>query len=474
MAYFNHRRTPSSRLARWAVGALGLLLLSGFIAGCGGGNEDSGTEGARRGAGERGSGERGGGAPWAAGARGDRAPAAAVPVEVLPAGRREISSFFETNSTLEAENEVDLVARIAGPITRLAVEEGDLVSRGQLLALIDDREAQARAEVSRVAHQEAQLAFQRSEKLFEGGLISSEEYEQARSLVETTAAQLEEDQLQVGYTRLTAPFAGRIVVRYVDFAQQVNVGDAVFRLSDFTPLLAPIQVPERELPRIAPGQSAYLQLESFPGERFSAQVQRIRPVVDSATGTVRVTLEVDGQGKLRPGMFARVFLRTETRADALVVPKAALSLESLGDTVYVVAEGVAQRRDVELGFREGDAVEILSGLEEGEAVVVVGQQSLSDGAPVQVLGGDADTSPSRASAGNTPAGMAGPESTNGAAQTGDWQPSPDQLERIKARMRERGLSEEQIEERLRQGPPRGGPPGGRSAGSRSGDGGGQP
>jgi len=86
-------------------------------------------------------------------------------------------------------------------------------------------------------------------------------------------------------------------------------------------------------------------VESWPGEKFEAAVLRISPVVDSATGTIKVTLEVRSPEKLRPGMFARVFVETETRSDALVIPKAALSLESIGDTVYVAEGDTASRRD---------------------------------------------------------------------------------------------------------------------------------
>jgi multidrug efflux pump subunit AcrA (membrane-fusion protein) len=89
-------------------------------------------------------------------------------------------------------------------------------------------------------------------------------------------------------------------------------------------------------------------------------------------------------------MFARVFVETDTRPDTLVIPKSALSLESLGDTVYVAANGKADRREVDLGFREGDFVEALSGVDEGEQVVVVGQDGLSDGTPVRVLSEEAD------------------------------------------------------------------------------------
>jgi RND family efflux transporter MFP subunit len=343
-------------------------------------------------------------------------------VEVTPIIRRAISTYIETNGTLEAENEVDIVARTSAPIVELLTEEGREVRQGELLARLDDQEHRARLEISRVTLNETETTWKRSQSLHEGELISVEEYERALAAHESARAQFDEDEIQFGYTEIRAPFDGLIVARYVHLAENVGVNAPLFRISDFDPLLCPIQVPEREMPRLRAGQSAYLTVEAWPGRRFGARVLRIRPVVDADTGTIRVTLEVRTEGKLRPGMFARVFIETATRPEALVIPKAALSLESIGDTVYVAEAGRASRREVSLGYQEGDFVEIVSGVGEGESVVVVGQDGLGDGTPIQIL---------------SPA--AGPEEA-----------PAEQLEQVKQRMRERGLTEEQIEERLRR------------------------
>ncbi len=387
-------RSRSLRARGGGRGVLAALLLAGALAlaGCGG---EPPAAGGGDGTGREGRGPRQGrGGP----AGGERGAAAAVPVEVAPVTRREISSFIETNGTLEAENEVDVVARVAGRIVELGVEEGVAVRRGQVMARIEDDEIRAQVEIARVGLKEAELNYERAQSLRREQLISAEEFEQTENRFETARAELEGNQILLGYTVVRAPFDGLVVARYVDFAEQVANGTRLFRVSDFTPLLCPIQVPERELPKLAVAQSAFLQVEAWPGERFEARVLRLSPVVEAASGTVKVTLEVDARGKLRPGMFARVFLRTDTRPAALVIPKAALSLESIGDTVYVAADGVARRREVELGFKEGDFVEVTSGLAEGEPVVVVGQDGLSDGTPIQVLGGGGPGGPGEGAA----------------------------------------------------------------------------
>ena len=351
------------------------------------------------------------------------------------------------------------------------MEEGDSVRRGQLLARIDEAEIRAQLEIDRVALEEAQDAYERALRLRDSQLISPEDFDAAETRFETANAQVEATRLRLDYTQIRAPFAGLIIERHIQFAQQVNVGAQLFRISDFDPLLCPIQVPERELSRLHVGQPAYLTVEAWPGERFEAEVLRIRPVIEAATGTVKVTLEVESRGKLQPGMFARVFVQTETHENSLVIPKTALSLESIGDTVFVVAGGVADRREVEIGFTEGDWVEIANGLVDGERVVTVGQEGLSDGTPIQVVAGDgAAETPAASFSGPraAPPGSGGPKGPPAASagSTGDGgssvpgaagppgldpsQMTPERLEMMKQRMRERGLSEKEIEERLEQ------------------------
>lgn len=418
-----------------------------WLVACGQEPEAAGGAGAGGGRPRAGQPGRPGGSPAGFG---DGAPAAAVPVEVATVDRRSISSFIETNGTLEAENEVDIVARVTAPVVELRAEEGQEVAREDLLARLDDREIEAQAEISRVNLKEAEQAFERARTLRDSQLVSPEEYEQAQTRVETARAQYESDRIRLGYTEIRAPFGGLIISRHVDLAQQVNPGEALFRISDFDPLLCPIQVPERDLPKLQLGQRAYLTFEAWPGERFTAQVLRIRPVVDAATGTVRITLDVDAQGRLRPGMFARVYVETETRSEALVIPKSALSLESIGDTVYVAAGGAASRRSVELGFREGDFVEVVSGVAEGEQVITVGQDGLSEGTPIHVLAVDGDPI---ARASSAPASAAAPAAPEDLPRGPDGRPdfsrmTPEQLERAKEIMRSRGLTDEQIEARL--------------------------
>ena len=261
---------------------LGAVIALMTLIACGGGD----SEGGGRPGGGRGGGG-GGRPPWAGGQQ----AAAAVPVEVATVERKTIASFIETNGSLEAENEVDIVARLSAPIVGLLVEEGDYVQQGQTLARLDDTELAVQTEIARVQVAETKQAYERAVSLMKDDLIAPEEHERAVSAYDSAKANLKAAEIQLEYTTIRAPFSGRVIRRYVDRAEQVSANTALYRLSDFTPLLCPIQVPERDLSRLRIGQPATLRVEAYPDETFEAQVLRISPIIEAETGTVKVTLE---------------------------------------------------------------------------------------------------------------------------------------------------------------------------------------
>ncbi len=459
---------------RWmATCALVLPLAFGLVA-CGGDAAEEAPAGRPGGA----AGGRPGGPGGRAGGGPGGGSAASVPVEIATVERRSVSAFLETNGTLEAEYEVDIVTRAAGPIVELSAEEGMQVREGQVLARIDDRELQAQVSTAEVALAEARRAHERAEASRNEELISEEVYDQALATMESAEAVLAERQIQLDFTTITAPFDGIIVERAVKGAENLTANQRIFRISDFTPLLCPIQVPEKELSNLRVGQPGYVVVEAWPDQRFTSRVLRISPIIDATSGTIKVTLQVNGQGKLRPGMFASVFLVIDTHENAIVIPKQALSLESLADTVYIAGDGLAVRRDVSLGFEEADVVEVTAGLAEGEQVIVVGQDGLSDGTPINVLSGGRGSAPA------APAGGGEPPAADASAQAGERpgrsagssdapmtapaaSPAEGQgrgsggragraggagmdPEQMRERMKARGMSDEQIEERLRQ------------------------
>jgi membrane fusion protein (multidrug efflux system) len=164
----------------------------------------------------------------------------------------------------------------------------------------------------------------------------------------------------------------------------VTAGRPAFRVVDLGALKVEVNLPEKDLARVSPAQVARLRSEVLDEVEVTGKVLRISPVVDPASGTVKITVALDpSQRSLRPGMFVSVEIVTATHAAALLLPKRSLVYEAGAPFVFVVDDEKAVRRAVELGFAERDKVEVLSGVSEGEGVVVVGQSILRDGTEVK-------------------------------------------------------------------------------------------
>jgi membrane fusion protein (multidrug efflux system) len=308
---------------------------------------------------------------------------AAVAVEEAALG--PISAYTSATANLVAEDEVKVVAETEGKVQRLLVEEGDTVARGQTLVQIDPSDATLAVQRAQIALQNAGIALTRGEGLSKANLISAQELDKLRFDRDLAAHELEEARHRLRKTTVAAPFGGRITVRKVQTGQQVKPGDELFTLADFDPLVARIFLPEREVLDLAVGQPVRLALRAREETRFAGRIRQISPVVDTASGTVKVTVEaVRPPASVRPGAFVAVEVLRETRPRAVLVPRPAV-IRELQETYLFVADGnVARKRPVRIGLEEGDRLEIREGLAAGEAVITSGQGGLKDLSPITV------------------------------------------------------------------------------------------
>ncbi len=311
---------------------------------------------------------------------------APVPVEVAVIGSGPISSYITATANLVAEYEVDVLAEVEGRIAQLLVDEGHRVRKGQHLATLvrDDQEILLRKAELRETN--ARAAFERGQDLIGKELISREEYDKLSMDFEIAQQELAEARWRLDKTTLRAPFAGRVSERMVQPGQHVRPGDELFQVTDFDPLIARIYLPERDILGLEPGRRVRIRLNADESVRFAGRIRQISPIVDTATGTVKVTIEaVDPPAGVRPGSFVSIDIVRETRPDALLLPREAVLRELKSAHVFVAAGEVAEKRSVRLGLEEGLMVEIVEGVESGEQVIVAGQGGLKDGSPVKIL-----------------------------------------------------------------------------------------
>ena len=309
----------------------------------------------------------------------------AVPVELSEVTRRAIAAYYKAASVVEADRLVDLVAQTQGRIQALNVEEGDWVTRGQVLAEIEnDREkVQLRQANLKLADQNRQL--ERNRAMVDEGLISDSEFDVVRSAYELAEADRDLAEIALEETLVRAPFAGQVTERKIVLGQQVNLTAPLFALGDFSPMRVRVYLPEEIAMRVSPGQRVLITPEAL-GRDLEARVERIAPVVDPATSTVRLTLLIeDGADLVRAGGFVKARITTDTHNDALSVPKLALVEEGGLRSVFVAEADTVRKVEVNAGLYDEVFVEILDGVEDGQYVVTAGQGGLRTGSHIEAL-----------------------------------------------------------------------------------------
>ncbi len=293
----------------------------------------------------------------------------AIAIRVGAVQRGALSSVYSTSATLRAEKRATVTARTKGVIRRLLVEEGAWVKKDQPLAVLENDEQQIAFDQASATHEIKRRELERAESLLAQKLLSEEDYETTRrEAVEArqTAALAE---LTLSRTVIRATFDGRVLVRHVDVGATVGDGTPVYDIADLDPLYADVQVPERQVAQLKPGQTVRLVTDDDTGSGL-AEIERIAPAVDPSTGTVKVTLAVRRADGLRPGSFVRVGIVTDTHEDALVVPRSALVAEGRRWHLFRIKDD--DQKHVELievtrGYEEADRVEILEDSERGTA-----------------------------------------------------------------------------------------------------------
>ncbi len=319
----------------------------------------------------------------------------AVPVEAVTVARRPIAASYTGTAPLEARGESQVVAKTSGVALQVLAEVGQEVRAGQVLVRLDSARATLQAAQSEAQLRKLEANYNRSRQLFAQQLLSANDLDQLKFDLENARAVNRMAHLELSYANVVAPISGVIAERMIKPGNFVQLNSTVFRIVDTSRLEATLNVPERELATLKPGLPVQLMVDALPGRPFAGRVDRVAPVVDAGSGTFRVICAFEGGGLLQPGMFARVKIDYDQRADALVIPRTALLDDESDPAVFVVRGGKAARASVKLGYFDGQWVEVRGGLKAGDRVVTAGKVALREGTLIQVIG---DPAPKRAAA----------------------------------------------------------------------------
>jgi RND family efflux transporter MFP subunit len=361
---------------------------------------------------------QGGGGPGGFGGGGFRPPMA---VELATAVSGEISSNLVVVGNLIGEQTVDVVPRTGGRLVSIGVQLGDPVRRGQMIAKIEDQEiveqvkqAEASRDVARATIRQreadlkvAELNFERSKNLYGRQLLAKQALDDAesrflaaqaqldlsRAQADQSSARLDELQINLANTRITSPVDGFVGKRNADPGAWVSQNAPIVSVVEISRLRLVANVVEKDLRLVTVGDPAIVVVDAYPGDEFTGRIARVSPVLDPATRTAAIEVEVPNpDNKLKPGMYARISLTIEQRKNATLVPRnAVVDFEGSRGIWVPTGENKAEFVAVQIGLEDDKHVEITKGISVGDRVITAGAASLRGGDVLVFPGGDGPT-----------------------------------------------------------------------------------
>jgi RND family efflux transporter MFP subunit len=328
----------------------------------------------------------------------------ASPVKVIKVKRQKISEKLYYTGTLEAWQKITITPDVGGKIAQIYVDEGDRVSKGQVLAELDTEairlqleQAEAAFAVAEASYKDALRNKERMDRLIKENAVSEQQYEKVKLAFESADAQLKQAQAALNLARhaldvsiMRAPFSGVIA------SKNSNVGDVinpmmgsfspvsgVLTLVDFSRVKITMGVSQNDILRIKKGQVAIAKVPAYPDREFKGTVSLVNLAADPLAKKFNIEMLVDNPDLvLRPGTFGEIILEVSTHENSLVLPQKAIVENKY---VFLAQGNKAEKREVTVGLQDTDLVEIISGVQEGDLVIIEGNFGLENGAEIKIL-----------------------------------------------------------------------------------------
>jgi len=317
------------------------------------------------------------------GARG--APPPGVVVEASRVTIVKLPQALNAIGSLRSDETVVVRPEVAGRIATIAFREGERVAEGQVLVRLDDSVQKADLDRAKANLVLSRTKHERAIDLRNKGFVSTQALDELENSVKVAQADAQLMTARVNKMTLLAPFAGTVGLRQASVGDYVKEGQDIVNLESLDPLKVDFRLPELALSQLQGGQTLQISLDALPDKTYDGKVFAINPLIDANGRAIVIRAQVPNRdGKLRPGMFARVRLFTSDIRDSVVIPEEALFPVGDDKYVYKVVEGKAQRQKVGIGQRREGRVEIVNGLARDDVVVTAGVIKLREGVAVTI------------------------------------------------------------------------------------------
>ncbi len=329
-----------------------------------------------------------------------------APVEVVQVSEKEIRKPVSIVGSAEPMTDSIIASEISGLIESFPVKEGDYVKKGELLASFRSttlelklKEAKAAKREARARHELARKNMKRIEELYDKGVASLQQLQDAESeqdalLARITQmdAQIDTDQYNLDRSQITAPYDGYITEEFTEVGEWVNEGGPIVELINIESSDITVDVPERYISKVNVGESAEVKFDAYPGQGFPGKIISIVPKAEQQARTFPVKVRVKNQdGLIKSGMVARVTFLIGEPSKTKFVPKDAIVKQNNANFIYLVQDGLAVPTPVNTGFAYNEFIEVIGPVESGQPVVVRGNERLRPNQPVEIVNPEKET-----------------------------------------------------------------------------------
>ncbi|MEW5730038.1 MAG: efflux RND transporter periplasmic adaptor subunit [Pseudomonadota bacterium] len=309
-----------------------------------------------------------------------------VAVEARPVVVGPIAREITAVGSLRSDESVMVRPEIAGRVESFGFDEGQKVSKGQVLVKLDATSLAAALQQAQAELELSKANAARAVNLASRGAGTVRARDEAEAKLAVDQAKVEQARAQLEKARIVAPFGGVVGLRSVSIGAYLQPGQDIVNLEAIDTMKVDFRVPEIFLPVLRPGLSVAITADAYPDRQFTGTVYAVDPAVDVNGRAILVRARIgNGEGALRPGQFVRLALKVDESLDAVSVPEEAIVPRGTKSLVFVVADGKAEPRPVKTGKRQKGMVEVTEGLKPGDVVVTAGQMKLKPGTPVTIV-----------------------------------------------------------------------------------------
>jgi len=309
-----------------------------------------------------------------------------VTVTVADVEKKTSSFTLNFTGTLYPNKELDVPAETSGKITALNFELGQYFQKGGVIATIDDKIKKLTFESARIEAERLKKDLDRTENLFKGGTSSEQELDRARTSYETANNKFEEAERQLSYTKITAPIAGTITRKIVEEGTYVNTGTPIASIVDVSRLKVKVNVSEANVYYLKVGDKVKITTDIYRGVTFEGRISFVSPRGDESHNyPVEVEISNSSKNPLKAGTFVNVEVAVGSNNEGLFIPREALQGSIKDAKVYVAQNGKAILKNIIVGRESNESLEVTSGINQGDKVIVSGQVNLTNNKPIKII-----------------------------------------------------------------------------------------